>query len=68
MGVYTHINLNDQSSAIERLPAPQTIKINGKSKVTKTTISGLGQKDAMWVELPEDIKANILRLAGAAKK
>jgi len=68
MGVYTHTNLDEQSLAIESLPAPPSEKFNGKKKVVKTMVAGLGQLDAMWGDLPEDIKARILNLANEAAK
>ena len=68
MGVYTHINLDDQSSAIESLPAPPAAKINGKAKTIEVTKTELGQLDSMWGELQENIKARILTLAGVAAK
>jgi hypothetical protein len=65
MGVYTHINLHDQSSAIESLPAPPSVKINGKdkSKQSKGAVAELGQLGAMWGNLSEDFKGRILALA-----
>jgi hypothetical protein len=70
MGVYTHINLHDQFSAIESLPATPTVGINGndKAKAAKAAGADQGQLDAMWGNLSEDIKARILTLAGAAMK
>jgi hypothetical protein len=64
MGTYTHINLADQSSEIELLPAPPTVKTNGKPKVAKAKETELRRLDAVWGELPEDIKGRILELAG----
>jgi hypothetical protein len=66
MGLYTHINLHDPSSAIGSSPAPPTVKMNGNGNVTVTTVSGLSQLDARWGYLSENIKVRILTLAGAA--
>jgi integrase len=66
MGVYTHINLHDQSSAIESLPAPPTGKVDGKVEEIKPNGIDLKQLDAMWGMLSDDIKARILTLANAA--
>ena len=82
MGVYTHIGLHDQSSAIESLPAPpggtpsghgkakQPASANGKADGSQSPApgdaTGLGQLDAVWGTLPENIKAGILALVNAA--
>jgi hypothetical protein len=63
MGVYTHINLDDQSSAIELLPAPPGVAINCKAKVAKAPETSLSRLDASWSRLPEDVKTRILALA-----
>jgi hypothetical protein len=67
MGIYTHINLDDQSSAIESSPAPPGVKINGNGKA-KAKGSELGQLNAMWGNLSEDVKARVLALVNAAGK
>jgi len=68
MGVYTHINLNDQSSAIELLPAPPELRPS--TKAPGATVAGpaaanghtddKGQLDALWAKLPEHVKADLL--------
>ncbi len=67
MGTYTHINLHEQSSAIELLPAPPVVNGNGKVTATKA-VPGIGQLDAIWGKLSDDVKARILDLARAATK
>ena len=57
MGVYTHIALNDQSSAIELLPAPPELRSG--AKVTKET-NGKGDLEALWAELAAHVKAGLL--------
>jgi integrase len=82
MGVYTHIGLHDQTSAIELLPAPPTIAIpnqntdipvpNRNEKGSRPTllseISDLRQLDSIWATLPDNIKADILSLVNTAAK
>jgi len=68
MGVYTHINLNDQSSAIELLPAPPELRPS--TKAPGATVAGpagavghtddKGDRDALWAKLPEHVKADLL--------
>jgi hypothetical protein len=67
MGIYTHINLHNQSSAIESLPAPPAVNGKGKEAVTKT-VPSIEQLDAIWNNLPDDAKARIMDLAIAGKK
>jgi site-specific recombinase XerD len=68
MGVYTHINLNDQSSAIELLPAPPVLRPSTKAPGANVAgpaganghMGDLGQLDALWAKLPEHVKAELL--------
>jgi integrase/recombinase XerD len=68
MGTYTHINLHEQSSAIELLPAPPVVNGNGKAKPAKAADNGLSKLDAIWDKLPADVKAQILSLAVTSEK
>ena len=69
MGVYTHINLHDQSVAIELLPAPPEIKktkkgsANGRVNGSSPAVPDLG---AAWGKLPEKVKAEIVAMVDAA--
>ena len=91
MGVYTHIGLHDQTTAIERLPAPPRLE-NGQATVTLASANGdanknppndtaprpevvagqpsahvdVGQLDAVWATLPDNIKSSLLALVNAA--
>jgi integrase len=71
MGVYTHINLHDQSAAIELLPAPPEIKksrkgsANGKANGSSPAVPDLG---TAWAKLPEQVKAEIVAMVNAAGK
>jgi hypothetical protein len=42
--------------------------MNGKTKVAKAKETGMSKLDAVWSELPDEIKGRILTLAGAAAK
>jgi site-specific recombinase XerD len=91
MGVYTHIGLHDQSTAIELLPAPPDLSAirrpitangNGAAKAGSSngkprrqeaasgqpaeTIAEIGQLEAVWGGLPDDVKSGILALASGA--
>ena len=79
MGIYTHIGLHDQTTAIERLPAPPsgnllgnngiTIKkVNGSKPKFTSPISDLGQLDSVWGRMPGDIKTQIFSLINMAVK
>ncbi len=93
MGVYTHIGLHDQSSAIELLPAPPEMAAaqrpvspngNGAAKATSSDgkphrqeavsrqpaepIAEIGQLDAVWSTLPDNVKSGIMSLVNAAVK
>jgi hypothetical protein len=62
-------NLHDQSSAIESLPAPSAVKINGNGKAKATgAVVDFSKLDAIWANLPENIKARILNLANGAAR
>jgi hypothetical protein len=60
MGIYTHIGLNDQSSAIELLPAPPELRPGVRPA---KEMNGKGDLDALWAELPEHVKAGLLAMA-----
>jgi len=77
MGVYTHLGLHDQTAAIESLPPPPELRPSGKSNgngqaggngATPKGANGQGHDkaplDALWAQLPEDVKARLLARAG----
>lgn len=90
MGVYTHIGLHDQTTAIERLPAPPGLEngqatpgsANGAADKNSpngtaprpevipgqlsTPIKEIGQLDAAWATLPDNIKSSLLALVNVA--
>jgi hypothetical protein len=79
MGVYTHIGLNDQKTAIELLPSPPELRPSGKTSPANGRAGGNGdqtnpangqpldnrQLDALWAQLPEQVKARLLAMAKA---
>jgi hypothetical protein len=80
MGVYTHIGLHDQTSAIESLPAPPELsatprpaangngaaQVGGSTQKAASAVAEIGQLEAVWGALPDDIKSGILALASGA--
>lgn len=72
MGVYTHIGLNDQKTAIELLPPPPELRPSKKTRPSDGQAGGNGadpangqvldkqQLDALWAQLPEQVKAALL--------
>jgi len=79
MGVYTHIGLHDQKTAIELLPPPPELQPSGKTSPTNGPAGGNGdekhrgneqvrdkrQLDAQWEQLPQHIKAALLAMVQA---
>jgi integrase len=79
MGVYTHIGLHDQTTAIESLPAPSELRPSAKvpqanaqaggngaePKGANGQANGTGQLDALWAQLPEHVKAGLLAMVKA---
>ncbi len=72
---YTHINLNNQSSAIELLPAPPELrpstKAPGANVAGPASADGqagdTGRLDALWAKLPEHVKAGLLATVKAGE-
>jgi len=72
MGVYTHIGLNDQKTAIELLPPPPVLRPSKKAPPSNGQAGGNGadpangqvlhkqQLDALWAQLPEQVKTALL--------
>jgi hypothetical protein len=76
MDVYTHIGLHDQRTAIELLPAPLELRPSAKGPQANGQAGGNGAKpngqadgkgklDALWAQLPERVKAELLAMVKA---
>jgi integrase/recombinase XerD len=79
MGVYTHIGLHDQKTAIELLPSPPALRSLSKTPPSNEQAGGdmpetnldnpqvldSRQLDALWARLPEHVKAGLLAIAKA---
>lgn len=77
MGIYTHIGLNDQSTAIELLPAPPELAVgkvgteqgNGNGKLSNGEVANAAPAvdvAQLWPTLPDNVKAGILAMINAA--
>ena len=74
MGVYTHIGLHDQTTAIELLPAPPELRPSARAPQGNMQVCDNGTEpkepnghttgkvplDALWAQLPEQVKTRLL--------